>query len=296
MITHISVIKSINTLKNYHKFAFRTHQYATIRGSLIFWNIEHELCMNSGTFIFLIDRKFIANQTPHAIKHVISSNIKIRNIDSKIHDSSEYVILDFYFKEKCHKETAVTHVKTEFHFVDELKIKILININVMNSKQMSFNFDSNILMISICQNMKISISFHRKANFVDKTMKATSQMIILIGKIMTVSMRMRGDISKNRDYNFYFKVIWMLKTENEFFVHVTDSELMAVQIKNVFRKLFIVFKNFKMRQLRNYDEKNCFMTNSENCHLAITSVKFINVKKTLTKKNDIFKWHNNLWK
>ena len=33
------------------------------------------------------------------------------------------------------------------------------------------------------------------------------------------------------------------------------------------------------------------MTNSENCHLTITSIKFINVKKTLTKKtifsNDI---------
>ena len=197
----------------------------------------------------LIDRKFIADQVSHAIKHVTFSNIKIKDIHSKIHDSSKYLVLNLYFKKKCHEEVAVAHVKTEFHLMNDLKIKILINMNVMNSEQMIFNFDNNILMISICQNMKISILFHRKANFVNKTIKATSQMTISIEKIMAVPMRIRNDISKNRDYNFYFKIIRMLKTKNEFFVHVTDSDLMTVQIKNVFRKSFIVFKNFKMKQL-----------------------------------------------
>ena len=143
----------------------------------------------------------------------------------------------------------MTHVKVEFFFVDDLKVKILINMNVINLKQMSFNFDSNILIILICQNMKISISFHRKANLVDKAMRATFQVIISIDKIMTVPMRMRNDISKNRDYSFYFKVIRMLKTKNGFFVHVTGPDLIAVQLENAFRKPFIVLKNFKMEQL-----------------------------------------------
>ena len=145
----------------------------------------------------LIDRKFVANQTSHAFKHVTISNIKIRNIDSKIHNNSEYVILDFYFKKKCHEENVIIYVKTKFHLVNDLKIKILINMNVMNSEQMIFNFDSNSLMISICQKMKIFIFFHRKENLIDKTIRTTSQIIISINKIMTVSMRIQNNISKN---------------------------------------------------------------------------------------------------
>ena len=33
--THVPVVKSINKLKNYQKFAFRIYRYATARGSLI---------------------------------------------------------------------------------------------------------------------------------------------------------------------------------------------------------------------------------------------------------------------
>ena len=87
----------------------------------------------------------------------------------------------------------------------------------------------------------------------------------------------------------------MLESKNGFFAHVTGSELVAVQIKNAFNKSFIVSKNFKIEQLRNYDEKDCFIANSKKCHLIITSALFINIKKALTeKKNDVFERYNDL--
>lgn len=144
-------------------------------------------------------------------------NIKIKNIDSTIHDNSKYVILNLCFKGKCHDEKIIIHIKTEFHFVKNLKIKILINMNVMDSKQMIFNFDNNFLVISICQKMKIFIFFHRKKSFIDKTVKTTSQTIISMNKIMTISMQMKNNILKNRNYSFYFKIIRMLKSKKQIF-------------------------------------------------------------------------------
>lgn len=60
-------------------------------------------------------------------------------------------------------------------------------------------------------------------------------------------------------------------------------------MKNILWKSYVVSKIFKMKYIRNYDEKDCFAPNSKNCHFVVVLTKMINIKKTINAKiNEIF--------
>lgn len=107
------------------------------------------------------------------------------------------------------------------------------------------------------------------------------QIVILEEQIMTISIKFRGtELFKNRDYNFFSKENWLLKSKGGFFAHITDFEMIAMQMKNIFKKSYIIFRNFKLGQLRDYNEKNCFLAFSKDCHLAVISGKRFNLRET----------------
>ena len=76
----------------------------------------------------------------------------------------------------------------------------------------------------------------------------------------------------------------MLKSKKKYFVHVTNSNLIVVQIRNTSSKSYIIFKNFKIEHLRNFDKESCFMTSFKNNHLTVILNQIINVKKALKSK------------
>ena len=56
----------------------------------------------------------------------------------------------------------IVHLKTKFHLVNDLKINIFININMINSKNMILNFENNIVTISICKNIEMPVIIQKK--------------------------------------------------------------------------------------------------------------------------------------
>lgn len=76
-------------------------------------------------------------------------------------------------------------------------------------------------------------------------------------------------MSNDKNYNFYFMKKYYLKSKNKFFVYMTNADLVAVQIINIFLKFFVTSKNFKIEHFKNHVEKKCYLTNSKNRHLTI---------------------------
>ena len=158
-------------MKNYREFAFKSHRYAIVKNSLILKNAEQKLCMNSETFMSLIDRTFLIKQLFHIVKHKTIFNIKIKDIKFAIHDNLKYVILDLYMSEKCQKNSATAHFKAKFHIVNEIKANMLIKMNVMKSERINLNFENKMMIISTCRDIQISIDFHRRKTSVNRTVR-----------------------------------------------------------------------------------------------------------------------------
>ena len=94
IIASIQIIDFTNKTKNYREFAFKSHRYAIVKGSLVLENVEQKFCINSKTFMSLIDRAFLTKQLFYIIKHKTTLSIKTKNIKFAIHDNSKYVILN----------------------------------------------------------------------------------------------------------------------------------------------------------------------------------------------------------
>ena len=259
LASSISILKSINKRKNFHDFVFRTYQYATMKKFLVFSNQDFDLCLNSETFMFLINKNFLLKYKSDVIIRQIKSNIEMKNIEAKIHDSSEYVKLDLYIHETIKIESTIAHFKTEFHFINDLKTNVLINMNVMKFENIILNFEKKIMMISTCQKLKTLIAIQRKKTFVNRTVRAVVILIIFVGAIMTVSVRVQDSkISFDKNYSFFFKADPMLKSKNDFFAHVTDHNLIAMQIRNISKKSYVISKNLKIEHFRNFEKKKAF--------------------------------------
>ena len=165
---------------------------------------------------------------------------------------------------------------------------MLINMNVMKSERINLNFENKIMIIFTCKNMQIFINFHRKKISINRTVRTAAQITISIEKIIVISMRMKNvQISKNRNYSFFSKMKRMLKSKKKYFVHITNFNLITMQIKNISDKSNIIFKNFKIEHLRDFDEKNYFMISFENSHLAMISNQIMNVKTALKSEKFI---------
>ena len=246
IIASIQIIDFTNKTKNYREFVFKSHRYAIVKNSLILKNAEQKFCMNSETFMSLINRTFLTKQLFHIIKHKTTFNIKIKDIKFAIHDNLKYVILNLYMSEKCQKNSATAYLKTEFHIVNEIKINMLIKMNVMKSERINLNFENKIMIISTCRDIQVSINFHRKKTSVNRTIRAAIQITMSIEKIIIVSMRIKNaQISKNRDYSFFFKNETHAKIEKKIFCLCHKSQFNSSADQKYFRQIIYHFKKFQ---------------------------------------------------
>ena len=97
---------------------------------------------------------------------------------------------------------------------------------------------------------------------------------------------------------FFFKTERQFEFEGGFFAHVTNSEIVAVQMRNISKNSYTLSKNLKIEHIRNYDEKNYFMTTPKSFYLTVTSESIVNIRKILNHKkktvltNDITVYEN----
>ena len=179
----------------------------------------------------------------------------------------------------------MTHIKAKFHLVNEIKANIFVNMNVMKSKNMILNFDKKIFIIPTCQEIEVVISIERKKARIERTIRAVVQITISVKMIMIISIRLRNaTLFKNKNYSFFFKIEQHLKSKGNFFAHVMKSEMTTIQMRNTSNKSYTIFKNLKVKHLRDYDEKNCFMIASKDCYLIVTSDESIDIRKKLMNR------------
>ena len=227
----------------------------------------------------LVNKEFLIKQLSNILIRRTAQSIKIRSIEVKVHDSFEYVEVDVYITKKITDDSDIEHLKIEFHLIDDFKINVLIEMNIMKLENIIFNFEKKIMVISTCENLEASISIQKKKTSINRTIRASAQIIISIGEIMAVPIHVKNNqMSTDKDYSFFSKIDRMLNSEKGFFAHVIETDLIAVQMKNTSAKSYIIFKNLKVNHFRDFEKEGCFLTTSQNRHLTIAFVNEINLR------------------
>lgn len=167
--------------------------------------------------------------------------------------------MNLFFSERIKNGLVIAYIIVEVYVVDNLKINILMKTNVIKSKDMIINFDKKIIIISICDNVEVPMMIWKRKTPVNCAIRTITHIVVSVEDIMVISIKLKSlALSKDRNFSFCLKKSNQFDLKGEFFTHVTDSNLITMQVWNTLTKSYTVSKNFKIGHLRNYDKKNAF--------------------------------------
>ncbi len=132
----------------------------------------------------------------------------------------------------------------------------------------------------------MSITIIRIEKFVNHLLLITDKTIVSFHTYMMISIKIREKSLSKTNYIFNSKEKILLNSQEEFFNHIFTSKSIIVQIKNIFNRLFVIIKNYKIEKLIDYHENECFLISSKNTHLIIVFNKFFNQRVNCRELQD----------
>ena len=218
----------------------------------------------------IVDRKYIFERLSKIVVYRINESIKIRDINAIWHDTFEYVFFDFYIFEKTNVDTSTkTHFCRKIHLMNDLSIKIFIDINVIVSKKIIIDEKKQFFIIKSCD-ITIKLKITSREFKIKRVIKSLQQLIISSHTYIIVSIKIREQtFFINRDFFFNSRENSRFETKKNFFAYIIDVNITTIQIRNAINTSITISRNFKLNKLQKYDEKNCFLTTSKNRHLIV---------------------------
>ncbi len=287
--TNISIITSIRKHANQKSFVFREHQYARVKRTFDSKNNIHDLCANSKTFMFLIDREFLEKNVSNVEVKKTEFNLKMREIEFKTHDTFEYCSLDLYFRESFKKKLTITHIRKEFHLMNVLNVNVLIDINVMRLEKCILNFKRKIMIFFVCENTEVLIIIIRTDKFVNRSLLIADKTVVSSHTNMTILVKIREKSLSKRDYIFNSKSEILLDLEKNFFSHILINNSVRILMKNISNQAYEILKNYKLSKICDYQKGECFLIFSNDKHLIVVLNKLfsqsMNSRRVQTSKD-----------
>ena len=268
----LSIVKSTTTFSKQIDYVFRFWRYITVQINHTTNDIAKNICVDTNCIMSLVDRNYFRRVLSNYDARIcmIVQNIQIKKIDViELHDISKYIELNFYIVDKRQNDfKIVVHFEREIHLVDDLKINIFVDINILTFEFMILNLKHRLLIIVNC-NMTISLSMTFREQRVDKILWTIVVVIVSFHSCVIVSIKLRDNaLLIDRDYSFCFKSNQMLKQKNDFFVIIIDFNSMTIQIRNVNNQSYRISRNLKIDNFRDFEKKDCYAINVDDNHLA----------------------------
>ena len=180
--------------------------------------------------INLINRNFLKTQISDATIYNIDISIKIKRIGLNEYNINEYVVLRLYFTGKDQRTVVI---ERKLYLINNLRINVLININIINPEKIVINIYNAVTTIKIYNNIIIFLIIKTRANeFVRRPVYFINTVIILFGiyKIIFIG-------------GYYGKILYLFINRDLLFepncldhfniyAHVIDSTITQIFVKN----------------------------------------------------------------
>ena len=154
--------------------------------------------------------------------------------------------------------------------INNFRVKILIDIDIICSKKITINLQIRKLIIDNCD----MITFIT-CTFVDlkinRIVKFHHFVIISTYTIITISFKTQNfELFNEKNYSFQLHVtLFDFETKNDIITYIINVKTFVVHVQNIIHKSIIVFKYIKFDKIFDFEKKNCYHVDSTNVHLTI---------------------------
>ena len=230
------------------------------------------MCVDIECDAFLIDRKFlmqkIFNYKTHARQ--IMKFLKIRDIENVVVTTTDHISLIFrVFEISIDDDDTIVTFTRQIYIVKELKTKIFLNNDILNSEQMNINVDKQIVIIESCKDIRVKLNVINVESQVKRVARVSEIIKISIKSISTISFKLRDKDSLfiERDFMFTSTRIERLNQNEDVFSHIIDAHTEIVQVHNINFENVYIFKNTRLRLVQKYEKKECYLVDQKYAHL-----------------------------
>ena len=196
--------------------------------------------------------------------------MKINKIDSVSLFTSKKIILNVIIFDEVDDDSIKINFIRYVYIVNNLKIKLFINNDIFELKNMMFYVNKNKFIIKNCDDFitLLHVTF-KKNERVKRTIQSLTIIIILFYSCAAVSIKYKNEkFSHNRDFMFNFYNVDRFNVEKKMFFYIVNVNFCFVQIRNIIDKLIFIIKNERLNILMKYKKKllfNEFKNSSFNC-------------------------------
>ena len=258
-----SIISSnVNVFKDFDiDFEFRNWSYVKDNVSLIENEKKSDVCFDTDVNVILIDVAFFKKQNFDVSIRQMTTSFTMRDLDISQHQNLDYAILSMYFDDVKNDNFVKALIRREVHLVDNLKINMLIENDVIVSEDVVFDLVKKQALIDNCE---VTIAFDVRSR-----VSHAQQRSIHVKKVIVLSSRNQMIISihhlvdellVSRDFLFEFDDSNLI-----LYAHIIDVDIKIVLIINDSNTTVKISRNFRLDKLIELDFSQTYHLNeSEN--------------------------------
>ena len=200
--------------------------------------------------------------------------MRIRDINDVMMSSSEYTFLKFTIDDTLNEKSVVDKLRRQIHIIDDLKINMFIEFDILDSKKMMLNYVIEQLTIGSCKEMKIFMKIIFKRNKINKVVRVYDVTVMPshLNIMIFIRFRDKSEFFKNRDLMFMpAELSDRLDLDDDVLNHIIDVNMCVVQVNNISDKSIIIIKNSRLNIVQKYEEKDCYAVVNDYGHLIVES-------------------------
>ena len=130
------------------------------------------MCLNIECDATLADKAWIIDLLSNIQIRKMQTSLRVKGIESFTHEFIEYVCISVYFSGITKNEfSALAFITKEIHLIDDLKVKMLIENDLLRSEEFIINIEKKIFIIDSCD-MNIALETQSKGSYIRKMIHA----------------------------------------------------------------------------------------------------------------------------
>ena len=171
----------------------------------------------------------------------------------------------------CKKHPIKNVIIAELHVIDDFNVNLLIENDVLISKDMTVDLNRRKLIINNCEGLKISIKMKARKNFhVKRIIRARQAYIIMLDEITEISITWRGrNLSNDRDLLFESNCSHYLKHEEDLYASIVDVSFNKILVKNTTEISITLVKRMQLNTVIEYNQIECYLIMFDENHKTI---------------------------
>ena len=233
---------------------FRAYRYVTIMMTFQSQDLTHKVCINTECTMSLIDKQFLSNLDFSDRLKKAWATISIIEINER-HLTDDYLLLNMYISKQTQNRQTIAHIRREVHVIEEFKINLLIEINIMTLKRMIIYSSEKQLVINSCK--KLTADLHvatKNAKKVRRVIVVEFRIMISSHTIERISIHKIRKKLSNRDYLFELELL-------SAYAHVANVAISAIYVQNDAVESRVISTRAKLDHLVEFEEQSCFQIN-----------------------------------